>query len=82
MKDQLIQILGLKPAAGAAECTDAEIVAAVAELKRRDDASAATAAKERAITDLVNQSLGALSRDSAREIVEERTRTEAWKRGK
>ncbi|MDR3460136.1 MAG: hypothetical protein P4N60_22135 [Verrucomicrobiae bacterium] len=81
MKDQLIQILGLKPAAGAVECTDGQIVAAVTELKRRDDASAAMAAKERAITDLVNQSLGALSRDSAREIVEERMRTEVWKRG-
>ncbi|MEI7534125.1 MAG: hypothetical protein WCK57_07110 [Verrucomicrobiae bacterium] len=72
MRKTLIQIFGLSPVAGTNEVTDAQITAAAADLKARADAATVAAQKEKAINELVTQSIGALTRDAAKEILEQR----------
>ena len=73
MRETLIQILDLAPAEGAGSVSDDQIVAAVKAIKSRDDEAAAATRRERAITDLVNQSGDALSREAAKEVLAARS---------
>ena len=74
MRELLIQILGLSPADGAGAVTDDQIVVAVKALKSRVDAGIKLEKKEKEITDLINQSGGALTRESAKEVLAARAK--------
>jgi hypothetical protein len=72
MKETLITLLGLTPVAGATDVSDEQIIGAVTALKSQADAANAAAEIEKAISDLMAQSCGALSRAAAKQVLETR----------
>ena len=74
MKAQLIQLLKLSPAPGNAEVSDDQIINAVTALQAAQTAAEAKAAHDKEVNDLIRESCGALSRNSAEDILADRKR--------
>jgi hypothetical protein len=72
MREKLIALLDLKPAEGCDSVSDEQIIGHITAMKHRDDQASDAAKFERAVTDLVNQSCGAIMREDAKQIVRDR----------
>jgi hypothetical protein len=77
MKQKLIEMLDLKPAADQTEVTDEQVIFAVAHLQSQLLGHHNAAAYEKAITDLIVESCGALNRETAKEVLAQRKREAA-----
>jgi hypothetical protein len=74
MKNKLIELLGLKPAAGQDEVTDDQIVFEVSNLQSRLLQHHGAADYERALNDVMLEGGGAINRTVAGEILAKRQR--------
>lgn len=72
MRERLIEIIGLRPDRGQSGVSDDQIISAVSDLLHVRVAFDEARKSEKAISDLVAQSCGALSRESAKEILKTR----------
>lgn len=84
MKEQLVELLGLKPAKDATEVTDQAVLDAVLDLQRRANAETNAKKTEAEITSLMKESGYSLSRDAAKQVLADRAtqkaKTEAAKK--
>jgi hypothetical protein len=78
LKENLIVLLDLEPAAGQAEVSDDQIISAARDLKlsvaKTTAANESAQAQETAINGIIAESVGALNRDQAKLALDQRRR--------
>ena len=74
MKQKLVEMLGLKPSPGQAEVSDEQVVLSVEDLQVQVHAQQRSDEYEKSINALINETFGALNRDTAKQVMADRAR--------